>query len=314
MNILQIGFQKSGNLWLWNIIERLGEIAHLERRSFIKNQPIYDLAKHWRLGFRQQAEIDHLEIYPKKCFYAIQPSVFRMPVEDMDEYLRQTWHVWTHVPYIAGNDAVLSKFDKIVYLIRDPRDVLISYGHHRFTPFISRHAPIPENSPEEFIERRGIQIVKWWITHVGGYLMKARELKIHFVIYERLLYAFEDEVSALAKYLDIGLSAEEIRKVGEWVSFSAMKEKNPYHLRRGTARQWMSDMSPGQQRILNHIARPMLTFLNYDGSNGSMKTGGKKLPSVPINLPIGRISRITRNARRRSLREKAKRLYDFIRR
>ncbi|HEY0192811.1 MAG TPA: hypothetical protein VGC42_16945, partial [Kofleriaceae bacterium] len=122
MAILQAGFKKSGNFWLWNVIEHILQQAGRPSTSFIKQQPIYQLAKDWKLAFDGQSGIDFVSITPETLQYQIVP-VFNWPIDDAQAYLAQTSHVWSHSPMRADCLAKFKIFEKIVYIIRDPRDV-----------------------------------------------------------------------------------------------------------------------------------------------------------------------------------------------
>jgi len=95
MKWAQIGTAKSGNYWIYNILQSVAKHAGLERKSFIQNQAIYPIAKNWKMNFPNQQDIDHLSIHPTRCVYNI-GNVFNMPIalEDIDDYIRQTSHVW----------------------------------------------------------------------------------------------------------------------------------------------------------------------------------------------------------------------------
>jgi aryl sulfotransferase len=83
--ILQAGFPKCGNYWLWNIIERSLRRAGIPRRSFVRRQPIYRLARRWKLAFRGQAGMDILRLLPQGKWYTILP-VFDWPIDDIGRY------------------------------------------------------------------------------------------------------------------------------------------------------------------------------------------------------------------------------------
>ncbi len=93
--LLQIGPPKCGNYWLYNILQQIYRLKGIPYRSFISNHPVYREAKNWDFSHSLQAGIDLIDIESGKCFYRIS-SIFRTPIHDLDEYLAQTNHVWTH--------------------------------------------------------------------------------------------------------------------------------------------------------------------------------------------------------------------------
>jgi len=156
--ILQSGVPKSGNFWLYEILENCLQKAGLSRSSFIQNQPIHRIAQNWELSYNKQVDIDVLDITDDGCFYRIS-SIFRHPVLDIDDYLQRTTHVWTHSSFCDTSRDVLPKFDKIVYIIRDPRDAALS--HARFvltpymkTPYMKKYFPNDFDSKREYLEKQ----------------------------------------------------------------------------------------------------------------------------------------------------------------
>ncbi len=135
MKILQNGYPKSGNYWLYKIIDNIYKQASIEKYSFIKNHPIYDIAKHWELSYPQQVDIDMIDVLYVGTFFRIS-SVFRRKIADFSQYVNQTSHVWSHSNYCEKSAGVFNHFDKVIYIIRDPRDVLISSANFAFTPYM----------------------------------------------------------------------------------------------------------------------------------------------------------------------------------
>ena len=58
MKILQIGFPKSGNFWLYQILEQVLTSTGRNSKSFIQQHPVNPLAKTWELNYPEQADID----------------------------------------------------------------------------------------------------------------------------------------------------------------------------------------------------------------------------------------------------------------
>ncbi len=86
MKILQSGVPKCGNLWLYNILQKILSRIGNPTSSFIEQQPVYQIAKSWDLNYPEQARIDVLEITDLQCRYRIS-SIFQMPIDNMQEYL-----------------------------------------------------------------------------------------------------------------------------------------------------------------------------------------------------------------------------------
>jgi aryl sulfotransferase len=308
MKILQIGVAKSGNFWLYKILQNIAKYGGLEQKTFIQNQPIHSLAKTWDLSYEEQADIDVLDIKTKGCFYRIS-SIFCMPIENIDEYLRQTSHVWTHSTFCQRSFEVLPKFDKVVYLIRDPRDSAVSAYKFRFTPYAQKYLAGGELEPDIWFSNAFEPRMKLWVRHVGGYLKHMHELSMHVIFYERLLHSFRTEFDRLLDYLEIDLDESSIERIQHEVDFTTMKKKNPQHVRKGRSNQWEDLFSDGQKRQAQRIAGPMCELLHYPC--GKVSKASEALPSVPQHLSEEKIDSAIRHATRRTIFEKMKRLYTY---
>jgi aryl sulfotransferase len=275
----------------------------MEQKSFIQSQPIHELAKMWDLSYKEQADIDVLDIEPHKCFYRIS-SIFRMPIEDIDNYLDRCTHVWTHSPFCERSFVVLPKFDKVVYIIRDPRDRAISASRFRFTPYMKKYYPHGEPDPDTWLAHRLESTMRHWVQHVGGYLKHKDDLEIHVVFYERLLRSFDTELSELLDYLGIELDDEAISHIKHEVDFTTMKSKNPQHVRKGKSGRWMEVFTEAQKKQAARIAGPMLQLLNYPFGEDQMDSS---LPCVPVQLSTSQVEKAIAHANRRVFLEKVKR-------
>lgn len=262
MKILQIGVAKSGNYWVYKTIQTILQNQGLPNHSFIQNEPIYPVAQTWPLSHDEQAGIDVLDIEAERCFYRIS-NIFRMPILDLDAYLSRCSHVWSHSSYVDQAQTVLPKFDKVVYIVRDPRDVALSMARFVFTPYMQTFRPVRATTQKDYLQNHLDGLVRLWVSHVAAYLLQADSLNIHFLFYERLLTDFDNELAALLTYCDIRPSVELINHVKHTVDFQTMQAQNPEHVRRGKMNQWLHKLSAQQQQTAWQIAGPLLTLLNY---------------------------------------------------
>lgn len=198
--LLQIGAPKSGNYWLYNIIQQIYRFNNIEYRSFISQHPVYEEAQKWDLSNSRQAGIDMMDIERGKCFYRIS-SVFRHPIPDLNKYLEKTNHVWTHSEVGEDIEGILKRFDRQVYIYRDPRDVAVSAARYAFTPYMKKYYPPGEDNPKEWLERKLRKTIHDWIWHVTDYLLLKERFDIHFIAYENLHDDFIVTVKHLSQVL-----------------------------------------------------------------------------------------------------------------
>ena len=290
MNILQIGMGKSGNLWLYQIIQNILRESGQTFKNFIQTQPIYEVAKTWGLSFKDQAGVDCITIEPNGVYYRIS-SIFRMPIERMSVYAEACSHVWLQSMPCIKTEETLSHFNKIIYIIRDPRDAAISNSKYTFTPYRQKYAPHTFKTPEMALEHQLPHDMIQWVKHVGGYLLLKEKLNIHLICYENLLHSFEKEFERLLQYLHLSLSIEQRLKIADSVNFENMKNRDPNHVRKGQFSQWKNTFTDSQIKTSQNIAGKMFEKLGYT----------QDIPDFPEKISIEEIQTIIRAAEKKYL-------------
>ena len=288
MNILQAGVSKSGNYWLYSILHNILLEAGQKHRSYIQQHPIQSETGKWQLSFAGQSEMDFLSIEGGKCYCRIS-QVFKEEIADIDSYISSCSQVWTHSTIDAAASKILAKFDKIVYIIRDPRDRAISKSKYDFTEHkLTNGIPHYEKDPQSYLENRLPAMTRYWVRHVGGYLKYRTELNIYPVFYERWLHDFDRELVKLLAYLEIELSPQAIARIKHNVSFKVMKQKSPKHLRKGSSGQWQDVLSDRQKQEVEQIAGSMLELLNYPPASQDLPQF-EELSTVAIDRAIAKV-------------------------
>jgi len=263
MRILQIGSPKCGNLWLYKILEEILDACNQNQYSFIEQQPIYQLAKNWDLNYPEQAQIDMIDITDLQTSYRIS-SIYRMPIDNMKEYISKTGHVWTHSPICKSSEEVFSYFDKKLYIIRDPRDRAISASKYYCSPYMLKYFPQPEENPKRYLAKHFDELMQTWTWHVFDHLKFRKKYNIHILFYESFLLDFQNELDRLLDYLNLKLPADQKKTLEENVSFRKMKKENPKHLKKGIHGYWKEQLTEGQKHRATTIAGPLLKRLGYE--------------------------------------------------
>ena len=202
MKILQIGFPKSGNFWLYQILEQVLTSTGRNSKSFIQQHPVNPLAKTWELNYPEQADIDMIDITDLQTTYRIS-SIFKMPVENWDNYLQKTNHVWTHSPVCKRSEAVFALFDRKVYIIRDPRDMLLSASRYYCSAYMLKYFPQEETEPAAFLKKNAKKLLEQWVWHVWDHIRLQKKSNIHICFFEGFLSDFQEEFSRLTDYLKV---------------------------------------------------------------------------------------------------------------
>src|SRR5690606_26235521 len=261
MKILQSGAPKCGNFWLYQIIQNSLQQAGKPSYSHIEQHPIYPLAKNWDLNFPDQAKIDVLEITDLQLSYRIS-SIFKMPILDFSNYLSKTSHVWTHSPVCKRSGEVFRQMDKIVYIIRDPRDRAISAAKYYCSDYMLKYFPQEEKDPTRFLFKNFDRLMNEWVWHVWDHLRLSKKYNIHITFYENWLDDFQNELKYLLDYFGLSLNEKQKAILEDELSFDTLKERNPNHLRKGISGDWLDVLTEEQVARAETLAGPLMDYLN----------------------------------------------------
>ncbi|MFP4597921.1 MAG: sulfotransferase domain-containing protein [Persicimonas sp.] len=270
MKILQIGAPRVGNFWLWHIIQQVIERAGLPNKSLVREHEIHAIADSWELSRDRQSDIDILDIEELGLFWRIS-SVFRMPVEELGAYVAQSTHVSTQSRFCRRTPAVLSQFDRCVYLVRDPRDRLLSAASFAFTPYAQKYWPHEALNPVAFVEEHFDDYMEGWRWHLQDYLERRDRHDIHFVFYERLLHDFGSELARLMDYLGVELGDDETREIAEATALDGAAKNNK-------AGKWYERLDHRQKGRAVVLCGHLLDVLDYPRYR---RFAADKLPSLP---------------------------------
>lgn len=291
MKVLQNGCPKSGNYWLYNILSAVLDKADVPKKSVIQNDPVYNAAQTWKLSYPEQAGLDVLDIENGRQFMRV-GSYFKAPIPDLHEYVENNRLVWTHSRFIPDSAKVYEKFDKVVYIIRDPRDVAISMAHFSFTPYRLNSNHNPYENPEAYLEDNFVKHITGWCQHVGSHLMSGSLENVHVVFYEDLKQNFTEELTRILNYLELDLSDLDKEDIQRITSVNQMNKKSKGHVRKGKKGGWQVTLAKKHVKKCNLIAGPLMKTLGYATS----VDGVSKL-SLPTVIPRGKV----RNSMQRSI-------------
>jgi aryl sulfotransferase len=288
MRVLQVGIDKSGNYWLWRILRLLMDEANVERESWILNDPIYQVSKTWKLSFPEATELDVItwDTTPAAAFegdsYDAQPlrerayyycviPMYRRRIQDLGQYLAANTHLWTHAPWHDNlPQDLLGGIDKIVYIVRDPRDVMVSGAHYVDSEYCRREFGIPR-IPLEHRFRRLLKKCPEWAVHVAGWIGHAQEIDLGIVSYEGLVTDLPFQLRRLAAYLELDLSEAQLRRVEEQVVFKSMKSATQgAHVRKGVMGNWRNELPEQVASDATAALRPLLDLMGYENTSGEL--------------------------------------------
>lgn len=200
----------------------------------------------------------------------------------------------SHHPHDEIYEASSKEIFKIIYLIRDPRDIVVS-GIHFFSfsgvlPGILKRIPFSflarvltkfskffmtkEKKKKQMIQAvlyGNESITPWlkipWEVHYKGYLDK----DILFIRYEDLLHIPEKECAKILRYLKLNISSEHIKNSIDNQSFQkrlgeVSNQKNPELkklIRKGSSGYWKEDFTSEELAFFKNSIKEPCTFYEF---------------------------------------------------
>nr|XP_060473204.1 amine sulfotransferase-like [Panthera onca] len=156
---------------------------------------------------------------------------------------------------------------QIIYIYRNPKDVMCSYFH------FSKNVTLQVTSSfEEFMEQflEGKVLGSLWFDHIKGWYEHKSLFNIQFLMYEEMKKDLKGSLSKVCKFLGKELSEEEMDAIVRQATFQNMKydpranykniiktryglEAKGHFLRKGTIGDWKNHMTVEQNERFDKI-------------------------------------------------------------
>ncbi|XP_059212906.1 amine sulfotransferase-like [Centropristis striata] len=171
----------------------------------------------------------------------------------------------THLPTNMLPHGVKTKRIKVVYVMRNPKDVLVSLYHFAHSWVLLETPKSFEDFFQDFLD--GNAFMGSWFDHVREYYNEKDQMDILFVRYEDMLKDLRGEVVKLCAFLGKDLTDEAIDHVVETSTFKNMKtnpnanymellEKQRYQkdtMRKGVAGDWKNHFTVAQNEYFDQV-------------------------------------------------------------
>lgn len=173
------------------------------------------------------------------------------------------------------------RYPRVIYIVRDPRDVVISeYHYQRKTRKIDDGYPL-EEYVRRFIAGETYSENGSWGEHVSGWL-SARDGDPRFLLlyYERLLSDTVEELARIASFLNLSAtrerlaevvtlsSADRMRKLeaqqGDASSLMKGSRKDLAFIRTAKSGAWKSDLPESLVERIESAWGPVMHYLGYE--------------------------------------------------
>ncbi|KAM6451968.1 sulfotransferase 2A1 isoform 1-T2 [Liasis olivaceus] len=172
-----------------------------------------------------------------------------------------------HLPIQMFPKAFFSSKAKVIYTLRDPRDVLVSYYH-----FSKMCVPFgdPLSFDHFFVNfLNGNVLFGSWFDHITGWMEQKGKLSIFFISYEEMKQDLRGSVEHLCRFLGKNLDKAAVTSVMENASFEAMRKNNMCNstmlpkdvmdqekgtfLRKGICGDWKSHFTVAQSESFDKV-------------------------------------------------------------
>jgi len=232
-------------------------------RQVMAQHPIAPALETMDLGIRDQARQDQVRLEPLRAYQDI-PMVFRWAIPDIHAYAAATSMAHSHSPWKPAIDPFVRAFSHRVLIIRDPRDVAVSWSRWIFTPFNRLHRPTVYDSPDALLRGDLPLRAQEWTVHQRSWLEDApADPTLHLVFYEQLVADTPRELGRIARHLDLDVSDEALDRVAASHALGEMRKKQPHHVFRGHWGGWREHLDDRQVLQVQQACGRMMKALGY---------------------------------------------------
>ncbi|XP_062393693.1 sulfotransferase family 2, cytosolic sulfotransferase 3 [Sardina pilchardus] len=182
----------------------------------------------------------------------------------------------SHMPYHLMPPTFFSSKAKVIYVARNPKDVLVSsFYFHQMAHFLDDPGTF-----EEFLDKflAGQVLFGKWTDHVKSWRNTNLGDRILYVTYEEMVKDLRGALRRFSKFLGRELTEQSLEQVVSHCTFDSMKtndmsnfslipqdimdkKKSPF-LRKGIVGDWKNHLSPDQEVKFNAVIKQEM-----EGSN-----------------------------------------------
>lgn len=127
----------------------------------------------------------------------------------------------SHIPYYLVPKGLKDKKAKILYIYRNPKDVLISYFHFSNLMLILQNPDTVESFMQTFLD--GDVVGSLWFDHIRGWYEHRHDFNIMFMSFEDMKKDLRSSVLKICSFLEKELSEEDVDAVVRQATFQKMK-------------------------------------------------------------------------------------------
>ncbi|KAM3851050.1 amine sulfotransferase-like [Vipera latastei] len=175
--------------------------------------------------------------------------------------------IMAHLPYYLASKELRAKRGKVIYVYRNPKDVMVSFFHYTNSMKGIEKSSDLEPFMQNFLSGKVVSSLVF--DHVKGWHTHQDEFNILILCYEEAVQDLKGTVLQICKFIGKELSSQEVDKVVEMTTFKNMKAdprvncvkyyeqlfglKNMQHLRKGIVGDWKNIMTVSQNERFDNI-------------------------------------------------------------
>lgn len=233
-DIFQVAYPKSGTIWMQQI---LSLICNENYRNGIENTTNAARSPWIESNFSNQD-------YSKRP----SPRLFT-----------------SHLPYYLVPKDLRNRRGKVIYVARNPKDVMASFYHFEHMISQAQESPNFEHFLKKYLA--GHVFAGTWFDHVRGWYANREDFNFLFITYEELILDLRSAVIKICKFLGKQLDDQELDKVVKQSTFKSMKvdpktnampgdffkKDKENFFRKGTIGDWKNIMTVAQSEMIDKI-------------------------------------------------------------
>ncbi|XP_077313535.1 sulfotransferase 2B1-like [Lithobates pipiens] len=244
-DIFNVSYPKSGTNWMAEILTL---IKHNGDATICQSIPIFERAP-WQelVGFQEK-----------------------------EKKLTQPRIISSHLPQHLFAKSFFKSKAKIIYTMRNPKDIIVSLFHFTKIVKIFKECENFQQLIEDFV--KGNALYGSWFDHVKGWMQVKDDSRFFFITYEELLKDPRGSVVKLSKFLGKQLDDGQIDSVLKHSSFNNMKENKMSNwtqmksdlfdhtkgsfIRKGVSGDWKNHFTVAQSEYFDKIYQEKMKDLN----------------------------------------------------
>ncbi|CAH2252098.1 amine sulfotransferase-like [Pelobates cultripes] len=216
----------------------------------------------------------------------------RKGTEDIDNMVRAPWIEYniynidfntrpdprlftSHLPHYLMPKDLRNMRGKIIYVYRNPKDVLVSFYHFQKILVLSQHPESWEHCMDLFMS--GEVLGGSWFDHIRDWYTNKKDYNILFMAYEEMKKDLRSAIMKICSFLDKKLDDEEVDIIVEKSTFENMKDdplanytflsedicdgSKGSFLRKGTIGDWKNLMTVAQSEMFDRVLQERMKDL-----------------------------------------------------